>query len=361
MSGVVMPDTFLLEGYELSGKITIFAIAMKKTERHIVYLLNEKGFVEIPGFGVLTMSHIPAAFDGEKLIAPAAGVTFNDSIISHDDHLLVSSIARRDSSDIDLAADVLAQDILAIKNDISQDGKSVVGNIGYFFNNEGNIDFAPSAELQMPGCYYPEIKLSPISRNSHNKKQLPSYADTDEKREEFFRSLRRTASSAAAIAIIAILAFVFTQFPVLQSFTRHASLVEDKNTRTELSYAANPTATSDASLVLVFNTPADASCDVEVADTNVEEAIENNSESLVVVDENKESKIARYCLVVASLASEAEAYKFIEYTDASLNLLVKDGRFRVYVMEGETYEGLLRDAKAAGIYEKYPSAWICKK
>ena len=67
-------------------------------------------------------------------------------------------------------------------------------------------------------------------------------------------------------------------------------------------------------------------------------------------------------MVVASLASELEARKFVENSkDSSLGILEKDGRYRVYAAQGASVADVNALAAANGVSSRYPSAWVCRK
>ena len=334
---------------------------MNRTERHIIHLLYKKGYVEVPGMGTFSSHRVPSCFDGKTLKAPGYAVSLDSGIGLKNE--LVSSMARKENIDCEAASAAVMADLDAINNEIAENSIFEIGSIGTLRENDGEVEFLQAANLHAPGCIYPAIELLPIKKSDSNKKQLPAYADTEEKREEFLRSLRRTASSAAAIAILAVLAFVFTRLPNTRVQTSQASIVGEQPVLTENKLVGGYTKGPDPALVLVFNTPADASCDVETTESSSDIVpAENISEITNVTTVEQVQDDADYCLVVASLATEAEARLFIDSnSDKSLTLLAKDGRFRVYAMEGATYEGLLKDARTAGIFQRYASAWICKR
>lgn len=334
---------------------------MTTVERHIIRLLSRNGYVEIPEIGTLSEHRISAAFDGKTLRAPRTMVSFEPQF-SADDSFLIESICREKGIDTETAAEIMAYDIEGLRDSLSCEGSHTIDNLGTFSVNKSEFSFSPSENYHAPGCVYPEIELTPLSVLDSEKKTVPDYAATDEKRMEFMRSLRRAASSAAAIAILVIMTFVLARFPNPGSVTQNASVFNEP--ASEVKLISPSLSTPEPALVLVFNTPADASCDVEQdIDANVSES--NSSESLEIAksvdDEDAELSEKAYCLVVASLATEADAYLFIEQTDKNLSLLKKDGRFRVYAMEGDTFSSLNRAARDAGLFERYPSAWICKR
>lgn len=68
----------------------------------------------------------------------------------------------------------------------------------------------------------------------------------------------------------------------------------------------------------------------------------------------------RYCLVVASLTSMDEAEKYMQ-AHRGLNLLVQDGKYRVYAATANSSTALRNAARNAGLFARYPGAWVCTR
>ena len=164
------------------------------------------------------------------------------------------------------------------------------------------------------------------------------------------RAVRRAASGAAAIVIFAVLAFVVSHLPDRTSVIpqvagfgigQNASVAEEEQ-------ISSPEA-SEPTLVLVLNTPSDGIDTAKVRYRDIKKA---------------EAPAGRYCLVVASLASKSEAEKFItghSTTDMPLRVLDNDGRWRVYAHSAPSIEELTVAGRNLGVYDAYPSAWICRR
>ena len=89
------------------------------------------------------------------------------------------------------------------------------------------------------------------------------------------------------------------------------------------------------------------------------------STSLSVKSYNEEVRLLRtdqYCLIVASLPSRALAEEYIEMSrNDNLEILEKDGRFRIYAATGESAKSTLDNARKVGLMQRYPNAWVCRK
>lgn len=318
---------------------------MNETKRHIAYLLESRGFAEIPGIGSFSRHHRSASVEGTSLMPPADIVSFSYLPDSCDSVELQHSIMRATSMDSEQAFARMTQDIGDIHRELNVSNSSEIEGVGTLLQSGDSIAFSQATQ-DFATFDYPVIELHDIKKKEESPRAARQI--TELQRETFMRSLSRTASAAAAIAVFILITFVVSQLPGRHSIVNEASFAVDP--------APMPVATAvsgesvkvnDASLILIFNTPADASSPVEYA---TEEQL----------DEQKQQE-ARYCLVVASLANKAEADKYLTYAPEGLSVLEKDGRYRVYVLEAATAEELTAKAEADGIYKAYPSAWVCRK
>ena len=71
----------------------------------------------------------------------------------------------------------------------------------------------------------------------------------------------------------------------------------------------------------------------------------------------------RYFLVVASLPSAYKASEYIEEhpNGNEMHLLECDGRYRIYVATGKTFEAAQRPMLSEGFADRYPQAWVCRR
>jgi hypothetical protein len=70
----------------------------------------------------------------------------------------------------------------------------------------------------------------------------------------------------------------------------------------------------------------------------------------------------RYCLIVASLGSMAEAETYVaQHKDSNLSILAKDGHYRVYALTGESIADVQAKSKTTGVSARYPDAWVCRR
>lgn len=314
---------------------------MNNTKLHIEHLLLEYGFVAVPGLGSFISHHIPATLNADgELSAPFNQISFETYNSHLADDELCASLSRALECDTTVAANILADDIEHIRRQIEIEGCVEIGSCGKLIQNNIGLSFEAKAET-------PWLKAIPVSALDAEEKQDMIDVAAEMRREAFMRSLSRTASSAAAIAVFAVLAFVFSQLPGHHTGDPKVASMGFEQQSLPVQPISGEARKPEPSLVLIFNTPADASSPVDAEPIAVAQLPKSHTDA--------------YCLVVASLANRSEAEEFIKYNEGNFSILEKDDRFRVYTMTGESYAALYRAAKDAGEYTRHPNAWICKR
>lgn len=316
---------------------------MHTIERHINYLIQTDGCVDVPHIGTFTRYRQSAVIVNDTITPPTENIVFQAN--ANDGKSLIASVAKANDITIEKATGIVGDKCTDIYDSL-ENGSVDFGDVGMLSYRRGSIIHTPANSR--PIVNYPILELKPLhAEKSEQNPELPKYAQTQEVHESFLRSLHRTASSAAAIAILALITFIVTQLPHNNTEAQQASFGIDTTLPVTAVGTTLPTiAEQDASLILIFNTPADASCAVEYP-------VQNES-PVQAPDEN------RYCMVVASLASLSEAQRFMS-AHQGLSLLEKDGRYRVYAASAPTWDELMRIADTDKIFERFPSAWICRR
>ncbi len=325
--------------------------------RHINYLLLTDGLVAIDGIGVFTLQCRNACINANGSIsAPALYISF-DAGVCADNADIIDSISLAENISYDEAcAKVIASS--AVLHEALSHGEHVpLGDFGTLYARPDTGEFAFDARY----CtWYPELDISPIEIKEHQIADAPEREDDNirRRRETFARYLRRTASSAAAIALIAVIAFVMAHMPANEkSVSQLASMGIEKiqGNKTEEPVIALPgqSQASKSALVLILNTPADGCAPAKIRHR---QAVEESAET--------DNAPGRYCLIVASLASQKEAETFIaahSTTEMPLRLLAEQGRWRVCAVTAPTLEELNVAARNLGVYDAYPSAWAFRR
>lgn len=327
---------------------------MNELLQHIRFLVNTSGSVAVEGVGMFMLSQQSASFsDNSMLCGPCATVSFVADGYPReksDTGELELSYMRRHGYGPDEARIAVTRDLETLHKALYEGQTVEIPGFGalYLDRENGQITF----EAMLVQWLAP-VNVSPIEM----AEQDSAKTDTDfdemwiaERRRNMFRAVRRAASGAAAIAIFAVLAFVVSYMPERTSvIPQVAGIGISQSTPVADEPLISSPGASDPTLVLVLNTPSDGCGPAKVRYRDSRKA---------------EEMPGRYCLVVASLASKAEAEKFItghSTTDMPLQLLENEGRWRVYALSAPSIAELTVAGRNLGVYEAYPSAWVCRR
>ncbi len=315
---------------------------LNNTKLHIEHLLHGNGIVAVPGLGTFISRRQAAVVCGDSVAAPSVAFGFeNYSSTIVDDDLCIS-LSRALGCDTTAAADIMADDVEIIRQELDISGRSDINACGSLVREGGVLSFEPSKD----NIWLKEIDAVALDIVQEDNNTVDIEAERH--REAFLRSLRRTTSSAAALAIFAVLAFIFSQMPQRKAVEPNVASMSFDNKALATQAIGTSSMQQEPSIVLVFNTPADASSPVEAAKTQ-----ELEKPSFTYNGE--------YCLVVASFGRRSDAEDFIRADGGQYEILDKDGRYRVYSMTGDTYSSLYNAAYDAGEYTRHPNAWICRR
>lgn len=338
---------------------------------HVEYLLRRHDCVIVPALGAFLARMSSARIDSRSMMfyPPFRGVSFNVAV-NHNDGLLVSSVMRRYRFSYPTALAAVEEAVSAIKSRISAQGHISFGSIGSLeLSHDGKIYFVPgtNSSADIYSCL-PKVELRKIAR--------PSTALPDDAVAEFERSVGRSFRPyvikgikwAAAVAVIVCIGLTLRmpfdtgsrtigyaslsgQGPVTMASVpdRRGNISDDK----VLSIAYPSVAAEAASIVDTARTGHSAKQNRKLSDTPLSSAPEKHSTATAGKP---------FCLVVASLTSEAKALEFIR-TDGNpdLKVLVQDGRYRVYLAEDSSREALVSLRNNKGISQRYPGAWVCER
>lgn len=323
---------------------------MNTTLRHISHLLRNSDLLVVPALGVFNRRHIEARIVDGVFIAPTSELTFLEVQENSNNRELVLSIARSLAIESETAEMRMRDDISEIRQLLSTGQEIAIPETGVLCQEGSRIVFhaCNAASSQIWPAWFGNIE--PLAET-----KTPAFeeAQVEENRRNFLQSLRRTTSSAAAIALLALIAFVASQLPGRTSDeqTRIAAMGMERidSYATETHPLDSPV--PEKALILIVNTPADG--------MSIVEPRSKDSEKTKEVERNARDS---YFLVVASLASRDEALRFIasQPDDIALGLLEEDGRFRVYAASGTTFARTKATADSKGIFNRYPQSWICK-
>ena len=379
---------------------------MNLISRHIEYLIRYNDCVIVPGWGAFIAQYQPATINNNQLLPPSRSLIFNPSL-THDDGLLASSIVRQSAMGYDMAIKLISDEVNALRHQLDISGEVALSKIGTFTrNDEGTMLFEPFNASSSATSFFglPTINVTPIlaqARNEANESSKEGKSDT------IYVPIRRSWTRiAASIAVMLGLGFTLST-PIVNDNAHQASVITTPvQPKIELIEKAN-----NSNLVLnissVDSTEAFVTVDTlqrkqyqaviayykqreeqrkarqEAMLKQIEEQ-QKQQEALAKANESKTivaqqpTKVAaqatptlsqalinnadKYCVVIASLTSRAQAEKFIASTgNRNLQILEKDGKFRVYAATGATYNQALAVARNNGLLSRYNGTWVCKK
>ncbi len=314
---------------------------------HISHLLWSEGSVALAGIGVFYTARREALVEEGSFIPPHTdfGCHFGACVTSES---LIESVARVEGIGLSEAAVLVDRHAEDVRLALESNGEYILDGVGTLrCDNNGAFSFISESSPS----WLPVLDIAPLDVRRPAPEAVDRAAEAlAARRDSLARSLRRTASSAAVITIVALVAFIASQLPGRRgSQPQVASIgIESIAPVVESPLPPMPGA-SEPALVLILNTPSDGTAPAKQR---------RRSEPIAAPQPD------RYCLVVASLASRSEAETFIarHSTDSlPLSLLAVDGRWRVFAMSAPAADALLAEAHARDIYSRYPTAWICRR
>lgn len=349
---------------------------MNRVIRHSEYLLQSNDCIIMPGLGAVLAHDESARIDEATgmLVPPTRRFSFN-SMLTQNDGLLATSVARCEGIGYDAALRIVTDEIESMRHQLVADGELSLGHIGLLKLDGDKMLFEPyDASSLTPGLLWlPTVRITPLSERV--KADDAAVAAASRRR---ISPLVRFARTAAAVAVAIGLGFVMST-PITTDNAQLASFAPEAvkaPSRPAESLFERP-GTSTAPLVLVLRHHTDAATAVdttaklpapkqvvqkvavveaaEIAEVAEVAEVAKTSQSTLRFDESDS-----YCLVVASLATQEEADRFIaRNSKQQLGVLPKDGRYRVYAATGTTAAGA--QSAAAELADRYPNAWVCRR
>lgn len=318
---------------------------------HIKYLISRHDCVVVAGLGAFVAQYEPARLsaNGLMLLPPCRTLVFN-AMVSHDDGLLVGSVARREGLSYDAAREAVANDVELILRRIEMEGSVDLPRIGCLKRNSGASlvfvpDNGPDAVVNAMYAAMPALTL-PIAVSQDDHAEESRILEVDVTRnfgDRILRGLKPVAKYAAAVAVLlAVGATLTTPALVDRRMVDQASL-----SIPEVKPAK----------AIVVNTPKSAVR--SVAETSEAEA--KVPEVVLVSDLKTDAESYKCFVIVASCASRSEAERFIRMKKGvgSMNVLKSDGRYRVYTAVSNDYDAAFEfKSSDPETTASYPQAWV---
>ena len=270
-----------------------------------------------------------------------------ERIESTECHRLCESIMLREDLDAAGAARQIDADVEAIVAEGACSGEVSLGPMGTLVvDGDGSISFVQSASFvdYSGGAWLRPLKLRELAADT-DATSAPVPASSAPVGRTWLRWAATTAAAMIVFAVVTLVTVFANRFigPAESGSPLTAGIMPSASPAVGMVEEAPVGA--HGSLVLILNTPSDGSAPVEP----------RPAPASLVPD--------AYCLVVASLATEAEAMAFCEAhstTSMPLGVLPVDGRYRIYAASAPTMPEVLAIAAERGIADVYATAWVCR-
>ncbi len=326
---------------------------MNKLLRHIEYNLQYRDCVIVPGLGAILAHTTVSHFDTEQKVwhAPRRIFSFNPEL-TRTDGVLAQSIARRESINIDAAANMVRSAVDVMKSKYLETGNLDLGSVGHLLKSEnGAMIFTPSqTQWVSPNhLWLPSLDIAPLKNAS---KLTDDFSDNEHKKGRLQIALRRIGNVAACLVLIFCIGWaVKSLLPNIQG-EQYASVApiidESKHDPIEEVTANNAIAVVDTQNRAEQN---------NMTDTIVDITETPSAESEARLDVND-----KYFLIVASLSSLEEAQDYLrKNSDIKLGILTIDGRYRIYAASANSYNEAITAGEIPEIASRYTQKWVCRR
>lgn len=336
---------------------------------HIEYLVRRYDCVVLPSWGAFIANYQPACYDeGLNVMYPPRRELSFSANVDHNDGLLISSVARRERMPFNLASRLVEEEISAMKYQLANDGEVSLGRIGRFIKQtEGaSAIFQPSAQIaSLSAGGFDALHVEPLMHKvkaeaeREGRMLLP-------RRSRLSRVGLRAAKIAAVFAVVIGISAVLMRPHLFNRNDDMASVASVISARSSQTFDV-PQMGKEA-LSLYIQVPAEETFVVkQVSETDGDKLTQSETvaERTVSNANGGESPARfnasdRYCLVIASLPTMADAEKYIGMRSSQkLGILAKDNKYRVYIATGNTTNEALQGRSIGNVASQYPDAWVC--
>lgn len=323
---------------------------------HIQYLICRHDCVVVAGLGAFVSQYVPAHFapGGMTLLPPSRSLVFNN-VISHDDGLLVGSVARREGIPYEEARALVDREVETIIGRIDLEGGVDLPRIGRLERAGSNaFAFTPAIDNPIVNIRYaalPEIAVAASGAASPEPDEsFMLDVEVSTSRRWSHRILAAAKYAAAVVILVAVGATLSTPV-ILDRKVDHASLapVIKPAKHVVLPAPANPSPVAADSAT--------------AAPTEKPASLETAKPILAVTDltDNKVPEGYDCYIIVASCSTSAEARRYVATHGGArkLGIISAEGRHRVYAAVAGDYDQAF-DFKTndPAFSTRYPSAWV---
>lgn len=323
--------------------------------RHIEHLLVAHDCVIMPGVGAVLAHRESARTDlaGGVLYAPARAFTFNPAL-RHNDGMLAASVARRECIPYEVAMARVEEASVQMREQLERQYALSLGRVGRIeLVPDGGMRFVAGdvSGLSPDTMWLPQVDAAAFADNASASAPVTTHSVIRRISRRPRRLMLNVVKMAAAMALLVAVGITLIT-PVRIDNAQLASLGIGM-TKTEEKPLVQMPGQASAPVVLVLERKPDAATPVDTAAYSAMRAAARAPKAFA-------KPTRSYCLVVASLDSEADARKFIaRQDDSTLGVLNRDGRFRVYAAEASSQTELIELGRR--IADRYPNSWVCRR
>ena len=310
--------------------------------RHIEYLLLHNDDVFIPGLGRFTVLCDEAKIQsgGTSFLPPVKKVAF-ESVATGDSGLLVRSVMRAGFISWDEAVEAIAEEVESVYKHLEQGGDYGFGRLGRLVLVDGNVCFQPQENnsIENPRFGFTPLEITPREEDVEDR-EIPT-VEAEKVRDRVYISFHRRTVRAAAVAAAIIVFLLMLSKPINTPDT-----------------TANYAGLLSAELF-------------GQADTTTDEAVVNDFESVLGIDEMPDTIAAGEenvleTTIVASLPSKQMAEKQIECfhrqgVSADLQIYETARKSRLYVASFDDFDEARRyHSRLVQEQPLFANAWIMR-
>lgn len=321
---------------------------------HIQYLISRHDCVVVSGLGAFVAQYESARLssDGLTLLPPCRSLVFN-SVVSHDDGLLVGSVARREGMSYEAARSMVAQEVELILRRIDMEGAVVIPRVGRLERNDNASApmFVPElGQGAIVNAMYASLPRLTVATAVEQSEPTILEVDVLSRGQRIIRSIKPVAKYAAAVALLLAVGATLTT----PSLVEHRVVDQASLSIPEVK-PAKP---------VVLETFSDSAKQVEAV--KVEETKKQLPAVVLVSDLASSVSEADYScyVIVASFVKQSEAMRFVALNggEKALRILNRDGRYRVYAAVSNDFDAAYQfKSSDAKILASHPQAWVYKK
>ncbi len=352
--------------------------------RHTEYLLGRRDCVVLPGLGALICATDSAILDPRRpgmMLPPRRRIAFNNAITA-DDGLLSASVSRAIGVSTEEADSMVSLAVDSLRRQVYADGSASFGHLGYFHTAaEGNIAFTPAASAPVNNRFatLPTVDIEALAANRTGTTAINSAnhsADATETptadtginagqtapvaiKVSRWRKMRNGATGIAASLAILVTLTLFALNPIRMAIEPLKASIAPIS---ETSATASAPQTSTAPRRLTIGLPSEKGY-ISVTSEEITRMRAYRATARAIAAQQVSAEASRidprdrFCVIVASFPTMAQARAYIASSGKDLEVLEKDGKCRVYAATAPTYAAAAKLRSECGVSD----AWICRR